>query len=374
MWNFNSLIQIELGRNIIKAANSPDSRNIFQIMFGVEPEDDAKLIIEGIGFIRKKLSKNGIILPPIHIIDNDNINPNEFICYWGLEIRYYAINNLNELFNFIENTATKYNIANGSKKDIIHLSEQSLHYIINDDYQYAYDNYLKAYYHSILNNFEYEIIRSMSEISAILSHSGQIDFSITILEQAAILCSNPNIVDNVLKEQVYLNLANILKFRNQIEKAYNYYYLCANSAYYSSNSHFLFFALLGMAECHCMCKNYNEAISIYELSESLVVNNDSPNYKIAYSIQKEMISLYKQIINNKSNGNTSQVNSFFTQALVKIATNIAISLAETAIFKLFNIKGGSVVLFSLGNKYKFKETIFNSPAIIGDKGKQFFNN
>lgn len=374
MWNFNSLIQIELGCNIIKVANSPDRRNIIQKVFLTKPKDDVLSIIEKIGFIRKKLENIGIILPYINLTNNDNINPNEFICYWGLEKKHYAINYLDELFNFIEKMAIKYNVANESKKDITHLLEQSLHYITNNEYQYAYDNYLKAYYYSILNGSEYEAIRSMSGISAILSNSGQIDFSITILKQASNLCSNPNIVDNALKEQVYFNLANILKFKNKIEKAYNYYWSCAMSAYYSNNSHFLFFALLGMAECNCMCKNYDKAISIYELSESLVINNDSPNYKIAYSIQKEMISLYKQIIKSKSNENTSQVKTYFTQALVKISKNIAISLAETAIFKFFNIKGGSVVLFSLGNKYKFEQPVFHDSAIIGDNGKQYFNN
>ena len=360
MWNSNYIIKFELGEGIIKAANSPDNRNMFIKLFGSEPEDDAKLIMDGIKHIRKSLAKKNIILPSVQITDNTNIKYDEFICYWGIEKVHYSIDCLNDLFDFINKKAIEYSEYNNATFTF------ALETIERDQFQTAYDAYKKLYYISRQNDDFHSASRALTEVSGIVAICGQKNFAIQLASVAVQYAQSCNIVDQTLKCQVYLNLGNIQKCYDAA-KALRYFEECSKIAYKSNQSQFLFFSLLGTAESYLILGDIESSLNYYEKSLALVNDNE-----MASSIQIRMIKLYKMMVEQLKNDNKleSDTKSKYWDMVQCIIKDVCKNLCVNAVFKLLKLQGNSA-LVSFGAKYVIENNIFKSSAVIGDNN-QFY--
>ncbi|MDO5527119.1 MAG: hypothetical protein Q4F85_13675 [Prevotella sp.] len=355
MWNSNYIIKFELGTGIVKAANSPDTRNMFIKMFGNTPKDDAMLIIEGTGHVRNKLANIGITLPSVQFTDNSTLGLNEFICYWGIEKGHYSITHLNDLFDFIRNKALEY------AKDETDMFQKALAAVGKDHNQQAYDAYRKLYYKARLKDDFYSSARALTEVSAIIACNNDLDFACQLASVAVQYAESYNIVDKNLKCQTYLNMASILKAYNH-RMAIDYFMKCAQTAYQSDNSPFMFFALLGLAETHMLTGNVREAITSYEHSLALVKDTET-----TLTIQKKMICLYKNLVDqSKQIVADKEKKSEIRDILNSIVKDVCKNLCISAIFKVFNLQGGGAII-SIGTKYLIERNIFNSPTVIGEK-------
>lgn len=361
MWNSNNIIRFEFGAGIIKAANSPDTRHLFLKMFGSAPNDDAKLIIEGIGHIRKHLANYGIVLPSIYLTDNNNIKDNEFICYWGIEQGHYSITLLSDIFDFIKNKAIEY----AKQENTPSTFAKALGFMEKDKYQLAYDTYKKLYYKARLEDDFYVSTRALTEVSSIIAYNDQIDFAIQLASVAVQYVDSYNIVDQTLKCQVYLNMASICKSYNT-GMSMAYFMKCTQIAYKSDNSQFLFFSLLGLAEIYTMMGHFHEAIEEYEKALNLVGDSG-----VAVLIQKKMISLYKYLVTQgNSTSNKENIKSQFYDLLKYIVKEVGASLCKAALFKILNIQGMGAMI-SVGTKYQIENNIFKSSAVIGNNNNLF---
>ncbi len=357
MWDSNYIIKFELGEGIIKAANSPDTRNMFIRLFGRAPQDDAQLIIDGIRYIRNDLASKGIILPSVQITDNNGIKANEFICYWGIEKGHYSITHLNDFFDFIKNKAFEYNQEGSST------FTKALESIERDRYQIAYDTYKKLYYTARLNDDFHRSARALTEVSGIVAYNGQIDFALQLAYVAIQYVESYNIVDQTLKCQAYLNMGSILKCHN-VTMARKYFEGCSQIAQKSSNLQFLFFSLLGLAESYLIMGDIRKTITYYEQSLALV--NDTGT---AISIQKRMILLYKNLVEQQyASVQKGNIVSMFKDLICYIVKEVGKNLCKAAVFKVLDLHGSGAVL-SIGTKYIVEKNIFNSPTIIGDNNR-----
>lgn len=362
MWNSENVIRLELGEAIIKAANSPDSRNWFKQLFGAPLKDDAQLILSGIKCIRNDLSKKGILLPSIQVCDNLHIKSNQFVCYWGIEKESYSISHLNDLFSFITNKAEEYG-TDIDKEDINDLLSEALIEIKEDNVQESYECYLEAYYFARKKNLYYECAQALTEVSGIVAANGQIELA-GLYAKAAIQYSNMyNIVDRTLKCNAYLNAASIYKYSNP-QYAKNQFANAGQIAFSLNNPVLVLFSLIGIAETNSYLGHIEDAISFYEKALIITRNNNS---KMTIKIQEAMLNLYHQLMEYRSN-NRSNINitNGFVKILNVITSCICYSLTDAVIFKLFAIEGGSSVI-SIGTKYNISNNNFNKPTMIGDK-------
>lgn len=355
MWNSDYIIKFELGSGIVKAANSPDTRNMLIKMFGNAPKDDAKLIVEGTRLTRDWLANIGITLPRVHFTDNNTIGMNEFICYWGIEKGHYSITHLNDLFEFIKNKALEY------ATDGADTFQDALVAVDKDHTQQAYDAYKKLYYNARLKDDFYSSARALTEVSAIIASGNDLDFASQLASVAVQYAESDNIVDKSLKCQTYLNLASILKaYKHRM--AIDYFMKCAQIAYMSENSPFMFFALLGLAETHMLMGNIHEAITSYEHSLALVKDTET-----TLTIQKKMIYLYKCLVDQSKpivadRGKKTEIRGI----LYSIVKDVCMNICTAAIFKVFNIQGSGSII-SIGKKYTIKDNVFNSTTVIGNR-------
>lgn len=354
MWNSNYIIKFELGIGIVKAANSPDTRNLFKKKFGKEPEDDIKLIMEGTGHIRKYLASIGITLPFVHFSDNSTLGPNEFICYWGIEKGHYSITYLEDLFDFIKNKASEY--AEEEKGSF----QYALTAIGKDQNQQAYDSYKRLYYTARQKDDFFNSARALTEVSGIIAHNGNLNFAYQLASEAVRYVESDSIVDKTLKCQAYLNLASIMKSYNA-GLAIEYFMKCARVAYISGNSQFMFFAYLGLAETYTLLGNIRDAITNYEHSLDLINNTEA-----TFIIQRKMISLYKYLIDQSNRKTTTEDwRRRISDVLISITMEVCKNLCLSAIFKVFNIQGSGAII-SFGTKYLVENNMFNAPTVIGE--------
>jgi len=355
MWSSNYIINFELGIGIIKAANSPDTRNWFKKKFGKTPEDDVKLLIEGTGHIRKYLASIGITLPRVHFTDNSALRPNEFICYWGIEKGHYSITHLEDFFDFIKNKAKEY------AEDEIGTFQHALIAVGKDQNQQAYDTYKRLYYTARLKDDFYNSAHALTEVSGIIACNGDLNFAFQLASVAVQYVESDGIVDKTLKCQAYFNLASILKSYSG-GMAIEYFMKCAQTAHISGNSPFMFFAYLGLAETHTLMGNISDAITNYEYSLALINNTET-----AFTIQRKMICLYKYLIDQSNRTqNKEDWRSKIYDVLLSIAKEVCKNLCISAIFKVFKIQGNGAII-SFGTKYGFENNIFNATTVIGDQ-------
>ena len=364
MWNSKEIIRIELGADIIKASNSPDTRDWLERILGLStPHNDAQLLIDGICAISNRLSKEGITLPHISLHNNDEIPGDEFICFWGIEKCHYSItthSNLDYelvegLLNFIEDKAKLYHC---SEKDVDSYLSDAINMLRQDNIQKAYEDYLRAYYVYKQNGNFYSCMQILSEVAAIVARDGQFDLAAVFVDQAVSYCNMANIVDTNLKCQIYMNAASIYK-NIDYNKSFDYLNKCYQAASLSNNQNFKFLSLLGFAENNSILGGYEIAIKQYKEALSML----NPNYSnIACGIYEQIVYLYDVLLSKiQQNNRTKEI---ILKMSIKIIRSVLDKLLEVAFYKLFKIDG-RLSLFSFGNTIN-ASNISNSRIFAGN--------
>lgn len=361
MWDSKYLIKIELGENIVQAANSKDTRMWLKKMFGSDPEDDAQLILDGVKSVREYLSENNISLPKIQFTENTDIRGNEFICYWGIEKEHCSISNVGELLHYIKHKAKEYG-EDICRSEIQEMLEDALDAMQEDDIQEAYEYYIKAYYFARKNGHYYECVHALTDVSGIIAYNGQINFAGILATTAIEYCNKHSIVDIHLKCKVYLNAGAIYK-ESFPEYASIQFINGLHISHAAKNSVYTLFFLLELAEIHVCEENWETALTIYKDVLKIVKGKDN---EIAILIQDKMIDLYELLLQEKSSLKENMMNLF------KLILKVIISnLSDAFVLKLLKIDGRASVV-SIGTQYTVKGNIFNSPSVIGNSN--IFNN
>lgn len=361
MWDSKYLIKIELGENIVQAANSKDTRMWLKKMFGSDPEDDAQLILDGVKSVREYLSEKNISLPNIQFTENTDIRGNEFICYWGIEKDHCSISNVGDLLRYIKHKAEEYgeDICRSEIQDIL---ENALDAMQEDDIQEAYEYYIKAYYFARKNGHYYECVHALTDVSGIIAYNGQINFAGTLATTAIEYCNKHSIIDMSLKCKAYLNAGAIYK-ESFPQYASIQFVNGLHISHAAKNSVYTLFFLLELAEIHVCEENWEKALTIYKDALKIVKDRDN---ETAVLIQDTMIELY-ELVQRKKSSSMGNIMKLFKFLLKEIISNLSYAF----IFKLLKIDG-RVSVISIGTQNTVKGNIFNSPSIIGNSNT--FNN
>ncbi|HBE19169.1 MAG TPA: hypothetical protein DEA78_06755 [Cyanobacteria bacterium UBA11159] len=378
MWQPDgTLIQIEVGAGIVQAATAPDERNIIDIIFKQPPPESGQTLVTYTQQLRDYLWQNeNLLLPTINFRDNERLQSNEVMIYFGLEVCKLSVTYINDIFNFLTQKVREYNTFTSDINSVRQWIFSCLEYIEQGNIQYAFEIYQKAYYHSFLQNYQYELIHCLSAIGNIWLSNGDSESAATLLYRAYILCNNPNIVDANFKAQIILNAANTSRFSSQyVTDVLRLYLEAYQIAYYCGNSTIFFLSLIGIAEIHYFSRNYEASLFAFEQAKMMLLTQpNQTNYQIAFNLQQNISAIWQQIFyeqqQQQQRGTTPTSQPLFEQ-IKQTATNALVnSVIGAAVFKVFQVAGISAISIFGKAEYHFDRPIFNAPTVIGENNIQ----
>lgn len=377
-YNPNEAILLYIGDGIIQAANSQDNRGIVKRIIEGKRPDDAKLLIYNIKNLREELLSEGFNLPTCRIVDNPELEYNEFVIQYGIELFKGTIKTLGEITDFIREMSIEYR-DEYQDSELSELFQDAVDELKDDNYQEAFDIYKIIYFYthplntSRIKNKERLHINVINDISGIFLRNQNAVVTNTLLSKAVYLCQTQNILDVSLKIQVCINYAEFLKENEDLDLCYQYYKSAVELAASSKNLFFLFISSMGMGEI-CYLLNRKE-LSLEYFYYALNIIPTSPqntslkleistfiNY-LQDSIIKENQSRIKEL-SNIINKLQKKRNSIITQ----IATNVLQSVIQSLVIKILGTStAGPLMLFGKVSNTEIK-TIENSGILqIGKK-------
>jgi tetratricopeptide (TPR) repeat protein len=364
MWQSDGkLIQVEIGEGIAKAFTEQNQRGIIGRVFEDSPKE-AKVLLDTTNYLRESLKQEGICLPTINYQLEEKLEYNEFRAYIGLESYQFNIGDRNELLNFIVQKVREYNTVEVNEASLDALLANSLEDVIRDNYQRAFRTSSIVYYHSILQNYELETIRSLSDAGSILLECGDFQRSLTLFTRASLLNDSPSIVDPIIKMQVNFNLAEALKNIQAIDKSLIAYMNAGFIAYYSGHFSHLFLALINIANNHYLLGNYAKAIFALEQADELILDDEKPDFSASRNLQKTISEIKSililqqnkqiQLLNEKLKGR--EINLFLKSILMDTFSVLAKSGVQLFAYKTFGMEGYPG--FALFGMFDFKRATF----------------
>lgn len=374
MWKADStLIQVELGSGVVKAFTSKDSRSLFDKLLRESLPSEGDLTRTYTNQFREYLQKNeGLTLPAMLYRDNPDLEFNEIQVYFGLETERFKVQDISEMFNFIAGKIRSYTLLVQSKpSDVNDWLMDAIDNVKSGNYQNALRIYSLVYYASYLANDSFQMIRCLSDVGGIILENGDMDTSYALFSNASQLCTNPSVVDPIIKIQVAINIASTLKIRGTLDKSLLSYKTAAKLALSSSNSSLLFIALVGQAEMEFTIGNYEDAIATLEQADSLLFSDETnPNYKTSRNIHKsisEIKSVVISILGQKLQQLQKQVAEdnakvYFTAAFKEIGLIVAKQGIQYFSCKIFGIKEGAVGMSLIG-MFSIKNSTFTQSQI-----------
>ena len=367
MWNYKNIITLELGLGVFHAVSSPDTRGALLRMLTSPPEDDARLLLEEIKTIRRQAGDN-VFIPTIYITDNENLEYNEFVCYWGIDCTRKTITNVEELYLHIWRKVKEYKVDNWDKIVAKNLLEEAIRNIQQGHNQEAYENYCHSYYISRVQEYYYECAKALTENACLLAISGNLELAIQYTMAASDLCEMPDIVDSNLMCKVNIHLGVLwlsMTNWNEANKCF------LRSTQIASNSHMLealFVSYIYAAQCFSLRGCYRDAIQCYQQALSMLNVNNPSALPIANQIYEEMVKVYGILLELKDNERkvvrSLEINDYFGNIIKRIAWHVFQCIANVMIYKICNVRG-TTALFSFGEHYNVHNVNAKGHILIG---------
>lgn len=380
MWQADSsVIQIELGCDVVRLFTSKDSRGFVGKLFGKAPPSEGDLIVSYTKQFREYLqNKENITLPSISYSDSNELKSNEVQVYFGLETDRFTISDGVDIFNFITAKIHDYAALVTAKNHDINASLiEAIEDINAGKLQEALKIYSVIYYYCYSANNSFYMVRCLSDVGNIMLINGEIEKANAFFLKAATLCNNPSIVDPLVKIQVAINVASTLKILSAFDIAHSSYKTAANIAFYSGNKDLLFVALIGLAEIEFVTGDYEQSVFVLEQADSLLFSDEkNPDYKVSRDIQK-FISEIKGLIISIISQRLKQVQKQLAEEKAKVLFTDIFKTVGSLVFKLgveyysfkrFGEKGAGLALSLITNNTTRNTTITNCGQV------QFGNN
>lgn len=370
-------IQIEMGRGVFEAFTQEDQRGLVDKLVENAPTKGA-LFSSYIKNLRARLQKEeGLTLPPVYHPVNDALENNEVVIYFGIEGNQFKILDPSEIFDFIAKKIREYNNISSGVQDINHILDYALENVRQDNFQEAYKQYSLAYYHSFLQKYIFEETRCLSDASALLLRSGNVDMAMRLSAKGMELCNNPALIDPATKIQVILNAATVMRVSGRHTIALSFCNTASSVALLSQNYPLLFIALIDLAQIHWELSNYNQAASAFKQADYLLLSNESePNYELSQNIKKNIIEIQNIIISIQGvklqELEKKIASEKIKSCIIEIVKTIGVTFAKVAVqsfaLKVFGISGTCAI--SIFGPYVKNVKIFNNSTFtdtqIGD--------
>lgn len=366
MWQPNeNLIQIEIGAGVVKQFTTDDKRGLFGRLMGDAPSA-GNLLVASTDKLRKDIQQYGVFLPGIaYRSGEEELDDNEFVSYFGLEIDRGYVNEPSDLLNYLVKKAHSYSAIQKEDDYLGALLVAAIDGVNGGNLQSAYKAYALAYYHASLEGREHERLRAVSDAAGIhlLNSNARRAYELTTC--ALLICNNPNIVDAALKIQASINGGNSAKLMGDFKGALDSFAIAINIALSSGDVPALFISLVSISEVKFLIEDFSACIFFLEQADILILSGSSgPNFEasrtiqnyiskiksiIIYRLEKEIEGLERQMAEE-------QVKSFFRDLITRIFSTLATSLVQGAVYKHLGIAGSAgIALFGL---FRFKDNNF----------------
>lgn len=368
MWDPNgSLLQVEVGQAVSAAATKPDGRGLLAKMTGAPSPILGQRLVEATETVRSQLLQGrGIVMPPVDYRTDSQLPPDLAVFYIGLERRSYRLRNIEEVQSVLVQRVCDIGSSRLDRNAARTLLSAALSSVRDDEYQQAFEHYCRVYYHGVMGGFDFEVARSLCDVGNIYLLNADVPFAAVLLGRAHEISRTQPVVDVVLKPQIALNLANVLRLLNRHGEALAYYQLASNDAYFSNNPVLLFLALTGAAEVHYWSHNYAAAVRLLEQAHTLVAEVPSAHpYELAYQVERSMNVILSEAAAASTAASARRRDDVFEDLKRRLPVALLESLVSTAVCKLFSAGGGlSLSLFGVAN-YNLKSSVFQGAVAIG---------
>jgi tetratricopeptide (TPR) repeat protein len=387
MWNAEStLIQIDLGTSVAEAITPPDERGWFakNISNELPPNAFDRLFTLSSERIESLKNESLIVPTPINWEIDEDINSTSFRIYTGIDGQNFSFtDDLEAAHNSVEGREEIRSAILDSLEKVIRknqellsrdeiresLFQSCLALVAADDYQSAFEQYQKVYYSSSLQDFVYEHIRCLSDVSCIFLRNGDYPRAHSALQKAIKLCDeDPNIVDIHLKAQVSYIDAQILKASESFSEANDYYVKAGSQAFYAGNYPLMFLSMLGIAEVRYAKGDLEIAVRALEEAEKLILSQDEliesdPAWKRACELERMIRKIEKEIKKQEIEQLTDNISKSSFNQITKLVGVILSSLIpptiNSIVYKLFGVSGTLTLAIFGSADYSFgNNTVF----------------
>lgn len=381
MWNPDGpLIQAELGSGLVSAITPPDNRGLFDKLFGSAGSPaEGQVILDYTRQAREYLAQNeGLALPHVAYTDNDQLQANEVIIHFGLERRRFAVQHPNHVVDFLVNKVREYSSVPLQRGEMSQTLASCIEDVKHDQYQFAFEKYIRVYYHSVLQGYDYEATRCLAELGNIWLKNGDSVYAGALFKRALALSSSPSIADAGLKSQVGLDGANAFRVLRQVADAHQCYATAFNIAYHSGHSSYVYLALIGLAEITYGLGQFPNAIGCLNQAKQIVLSSGgSDRFQLAFHLQESILQVLYQIEARRSSAAPPQqttpelLHPLFEQIKRVTIDALVQSVVGSVIYKLFGVGAVGLSLISIfgSSDFKFNQPIFNAPSVIGHHGQ-----
>lgn len=369
-----TLVQIEMSPGLAKTATAADNRDWLERMFGTEPPKEGQLLLAATQKLRDDLQCNdGLSLPSVSYRDDERLNANQVIIYFGIEIQTLSVRSLTDVLNAIRKKVYEYSPPPPNRHAIQQVFPLCLEDIDGDRYQDAFEKYKRLYYDSVMGNYEHEAVRCLSDAANIFLRNGRTDHAIALLERASIVCESPMVVDPRIKAQVAITAGNTYKRIGDISNAFQCFaraYQCARDA---GLAELLFLVAVNLSELHYRIKDYKNAVLLVNFATSLILSQPSntDRFRIALELRETIVRIQSEIIKAQERRTAPPASPLFGGLMRSVLMSLVHSVAKGTVFKLLGLNEGMPIVQLWGRTvFSLQHSVFHGPTMIGNDNRQ----
>lgn len=230
MWNpEGKIVQIHIGRDVIRLFTASDDRGLIKRMFGANPPQAGALLPRAYEFQQQFLkNSHNILLPDADYNASAFLPSDHVLVYYGIERRLFAITGINDLLNYLAQKAQEYSSLNSDRQSLISILTESVTVDNLSRPLNSLNACCKAFYVAICCNYDVEAVLSLGYAGNMALLGQDLIDSVQFLVRAANLSLNTNIIDPGLRLSILFDTAIALRSKANAEISQNNLSVAAN--------------------------------------------------------------------------------------------------------------------------------------------------
>lgn len=341
MWDINKgLIQIEVGSGVIRQFTRKDTRGAVQKLLGASAPQAGELFVPETERLRKELQEQNVYFPSVHYTDNDELQPNQFIIYIGIESFFGDITKQN-LIELLRNVVSERQIKDPSPQTVRDIFAEGVQYYQEKDYNRAAPEFARTYYWGSILNCQDEVVNSIINMGTIMLVNNRVEDAQLYAESACVRVEDPSFFNLNLRFNTHNFLANVYWLMGKRELAAENYEKAVVDVKYSEDIAVTVFALWNAANAHMGTGNYTRSSALLDNIFSLIYDDEHFSKGTVQSLYK-----LRAMVSDQHIMQLQKQNYELTQQIQELNNSFSIGLKGTVVTFMQN--SGPMLLQTFG--------------------------
>lgn len=326
MWDINKgLIQVEVGSGVIRQFTRTDTRGMVQKLRGVSAPREGEMFISETERLRKELQEQNVYLPFVHYTDNDELQPNQFMIYIGIESIFGDITKQN-LIELLRSAVLERQIKEPSPQTVRDIFAEGVQYYQDKDYNRAAPEFARTYYWGSILNCQDEAVNSIINMGTIMLVNNRVEDALLYAENACMLAEDSSFFNLSLKFNAHNFLANVYWMMGKRAFAVESYEKAVVDVKYSKDIAVTVFALWNAANAHMVTGNYTRSSSLLDNIFSLIYNDEHFSKDTVQSLYR-----LRALVSDQHIMQLQTQNHELTQQIQELNSSFSITLKGTVV-------------------------------------------